>query len=161
MIVYAAYHHAVTVGYIGPGVRQAYQSDHFVRGLMLEPVHGWADWCSRVWFGLRWTFIPLIAAGILLWKDRMTFTAYLATLLFGTYMTMGYLDTSRGMGYLFPMVAASAITLYELASERRASRLLASALCLNILTPSYFFIGRRAYPLPLVLIRTLQLMRGH
>jgi len=152
--------HALTVGWIGPGIVRPPIYDAVAgEAFRFKPWLGsWTVALFNVLLAYRWTWLLIAAGLVVLWRLGRRLEA----LLLGSVMAVGALasvavaDVARSMGFLFPAVLSAAAALVLFRAES-AGRWLSWTLAALLVSPVFYTAEQFAIawfrPLPLVLVR--------
>ena len=137
---------ALTHGWIGPGIAEAYSSGGLFSGPFsrLWQPGDWPSLAVMVLLGFRWLWLVPLLAISLLWRHRGSWRIafYAISLLSAGIATFTVADVSRSFAFLFPAVLVALQILREGGwSDRHLSVWIAWLLGLNILTPAAKVFG--------------------
>ena len=138
--------HALTVGWIGPGVQTPalYGQLYAQVILQLSPWGStWTKFFFSIFMGYRWLWVlPVL---VLLWSDN-TLQKWFPILLL-PYLALGALtamavgDVSRSTGYLFPGILLAILWTKRHVTANRQVRIV-RAICLGqLITPVFYFVA--------------------
>jgi hypothetical protein len=156
--------HALTVGWIGPGIPAIETYEHMPSTLAgLRPVLlGWEDWWLNVVEAFRWTWLLLAAAFAFRWAGgrRLEVACLGAILAASVFSTILVFDVARSVGFSFLVIPLCLHWLVQ-ARPREMMRIGQWAVWLCYLTPSVWIVpGLVIWWRPLVL-RIYAMVTGH
>jgi hypothetical protein len=158
------FRHALTVGWIGPGIAPLKTYDDMPA--TLEALHpfgmSWGLWWSNILGAFRWAWLIVFAAMALRWRAgrRVEALSLAAILVVSAASTVVVFDVARSLGFSFLAIPLALAWLVE-DSPLLALRLGKWIAWLDYLTPSLWFVpGFIIWWRPLVL-RVFALVTGH
>jgi hypothetical protein len=163
LVVYGVLRHALTVGWVGPGIVQPAVYRGIGRDLVEFRPHlgSWSVWSLNVFLSFRWGWILIVAyLSTRAWQSQTRLAAglFVAALALGTLASATVADVSRSVGFMATAWLLAIAGLAKSDPERTRTLLLRVDAAL-VLTPVFFtfehFHVQWFRPLPLVLYRCM------
>ena len=159
---YLVIRHALTVGWIGPGIaRPQIYGAVAVGGSNFRPWLGsWPVAILNIFLGFRWGWLLMILFSVTLIREkRYGFVSYyMGALALGAFASVIVADVAKSIGYAFPALLLAAAELNRRNATQSYNRL-SWIIAALVVTPAFYtienFVVQWYRPLPLVIFRML------